>query len=134
MTDIDTIRRATDQEIATARAWVEHIHADTGHSPEPELEAERQFAYEHALEVLIFANGGRHVEPAPQVLTDLATVVLDDRRDKVDDLMVAVLQRAAEAPPSPLRDAVIAVAEQAWADEYADAEASGTGTDESKAA
>lgn len=120
MTDTDTIRRATDAEIATARAWVEHTYADAGHSPE--LEAERRAEYEHALEVLVFANGGRHAEPAPQVLTDLAAVVLDDRRDEVDDLMVAVLRQAAEAPPSPLRAAVIAMAEQAWADEYAEVE------------
>lgn len=68
---------------------------------------------------------------APDVLTELAAVILGDQPDPLGALMVTVLQRAAEAPPSPLRDAVIAMAEQAWAEEVAETEA---GTDDSKEA
>jgi hypothetical protein len=63
MTDTDTIRRATDAEIATARAWVEHMSADWAQASD--TEREKQQAYEYALEVLIFANGGRCVESPP---------------------------------------------------------------------
>ncbi|MCW6003897.1 hypothetical protein K1W54_04775 [Micromonospora sp. CPCC 205371] len=58
--------------------------------------------------------------PVPEVLTKLADVVRDERTATLDDLMVAVLSTAADSPPSPLRDAVIALAEQAWAEEYDD--------------
>jgi len=47
-------RRATTEEIATAKAWIEHhaadwVEDDDGTDP-------RQDEYEHALELLVFAN------------------------------------------------------------------------------
>ena len=49
-----TSRRATDEEIAAARAWVEHACADW-----PEYEDginPRAEVYERALAVIVFAN------------------------------------------------------------------------------
>lgn len=54
-------RRATDEEIRTARAWVD----ETLPAWTDDTDAERQAEYEHALEVLIFAHGGRYRSPAP---------------------------------------------------------------------
>ena len=44
----------------------------------------------------------------------------DDQNDEVTDRFVAVLELAAQSPPSPLRDAVYALAEQVWAEECID--------------
>lgn len=66
MTDTDTFRRATEHEIATAQAWVEHLSADWAQAPDTGREKEQ--AYSYALEVLIFANGGRMSPPRPKVV------------------------------------------------------------------
>ncbi len=55
-------RRATDAEIALASAWVEHHTADWD-TDAPDFESAKQGEYEHALEILMHANGGRYTEP-----------------------------------------------------------------------
>lgn len=52
------IRRATDAEIATAQAWVDQYECQWDESDDP-LDVKLQREYEHALEIIIFANGGR---------------------------------------------------------------------------
>lgn len=71
---IGVMRRATAREIALARAYAEHVVGPKlialpggDGAPQADLDAvwERdvQHEYEGALEVLIFANGGRYSEP-----------------------------------------------------------------------
>lgn len=68
-------RRATDAEIQTARAWTDQHMGEPPPSGHPEdgperyqWEQEAQDEYEHALEILIFANGGRDQPPRPTVV------------------------------------------------------------------
>jgi hypothetical protein len=56
------IRRATEDEIRIAKAWVAQYECEFDESDDP-LETKLEREYEHALEILIFANGGRQAQP-----------------------------------------------------------------------
>jgi hypothetical protein len=55
---LPSFRRATAEEIATAHAWVDHACADWA-DRDDEGRDHRLDEYEHALAIVIFANGGR---------------------------------------------------------------------------
>ncbi|GAA4439551.1 hypothetical protein [Phytohabitans houttuyneae] len=95
-------RRATDREIDQATAWVRYSMADAGHSPE--LDAERLAEYDHALEVLIHANGGRYAEPIDRFADGRAQALLD---------VGEAMSPTGESPPEALGNVVDAVRELA---------------------
>ncbi len=83
-TDTDTAapepRRATTHEIAVAKQWMEANNPTRPQGWDPTSDPE----YTHALEIIVFANGGRYAQPRIEQLLYLLGDLVDEEGCEYD--------------------------------------------------